>query len=259
MTIDGRKAVIELIVSRNTEILKLGIASGHFTPTLFWLLDPKTFQPVPPQNGKWSRLRKTDDIIAAAMVGCVVLDAKHGADAVRVKDGMIEYVELKLAIVECSNYWVNKNGTIYTGYGDTSPSGNLNATGLQSNISGSFSHIGDAEDKRRPTILVVMEDSENPLVGAWEISGDQVVVCLTTNRVKKTEAKRNKGEIKLSTFLSLGKDTPTVIESSGLESLKLKIRNQAQKSPFERNEPEPAGRKKGKKSEKVVDSVNLLA
>ena len=255
---EGRKAVIELVVERNTLILAAQISQGHPSPTLFWMIDPETFEPVRPKRHKWSKGRKSDDVIAAAVANSAVLYAKHGADAVRItEDGEIEYIELKLAIVERENYWINDNGTIYTGHGYNSD----NRSALTSNVSGGFSHIGNAEEKRRPTYLVVMTDEHDvAVVGCWRLEADVVFDCLTKNQVKRIkplseaerEKKSKKREIKLCTFLTKGTETGTSVPAIGLDELKRLIREENRRSPHERGIPAPPPRKS--KLKIVIDS-----
>lgn len=245
---EGICETIKLVLKRNELILRSQMDEGHLTPSKLMMVHPANLEPVAINPRKWSKARKLDDLVAATLIGAVVLDAKHGADAVRVtEDGQLEYIELKLAIVDRETYWVNENGTIYAGFGDDEN----NRTSLKSNISGSFSHIGDPEEKRRATYLVVMDEDADAVIGAWRMSGDTVYDCLTRNQTKRiiplTEEeclkKSRKRDIKLSTFIGKGEQVETFIPSIGIEALEAKIRAEGRQSAHARGLPIPARRK----------------
>lgn len=249
MSEEGRKAVIELVLSRNDLIIASQLKEGHPTITRFWMIDPVTFEPVMAKAFKWSRGRKSDDVIAAAIIRAVVLKAKTGADALRINEkDEIEEIELKLAIVETETYWVNNNGTIYSGHGCDSN----HRTSLFSNISGGFSHIGNPEEKRRPTYLVVMvDDCATPVVGAWRLEGDVVFDYITQNQSFKVNVpadadrskKSKKVDIKLSTFINRGVWVETKVDTLGIEALQTLIRNEGRNSPHAMGVPVPTKKK----------------
>jgi hypothetical protein len=209
--------------------------SNNFCASQYYMIDT-SMNLIMPETHSYTVFRKSDDIIAAAVVGVLAIMAPHGDDAIKLNPMTLNFdpVELKLAIRSKSDFGILENGLSCNSYkppglysGDLICNDKNKRTNLRSAISAGYKIQHNLKSKNMETFFVIMDADTREVVTVRSITGDKILefltVCNNTGVIKKSSNRF----IKLIKFMNDGKSVDTMIPQLGLEVWENQIRRKS--------------------------------
>lgn len=193
-------------------------------------------QLVPPGAHDLDVMRKNDDLLPAALIGALVIDALHGHDALMLEGDQLKPVELKLALTYRNKYWITPRKAIYTGFANIDGRKSC----FRSDVAANYEIKHNLDSKNVPTFLVAIDKVSYEVIDCYMMQGEEVLARLQHNRVKNEarDKKISKIELKLNAFMASG-SRYYVGEAIGVEAYEEQIRTLAVEVPYNAKAPSP--------------------
>jgi hypothetical protein len=191
---------------------------------------------VPPGAHDLDVMRKNDDLLPAALIGALVIDALHGHDALMLEGDQLKPVELKLALTYRNKYWITPRKAIYTGFGNFEGRKSC----FRSDVAANYEIKHNLNSKDVSTYLVAIDKVTYEVIDCYMMEGKEVLARLQHNRVKNEarDKKISKIELKLNAFMASGTRF-YVGEAIGVEAYEAQIRASAVEVPYNAKAPSP--------------------
>jgi hypothetical protein len=161
---------------------------------------------------------KAHDIRCAVILGLLpILGKKTGPDAKKLVGIIFQDVELKSSYTDESKFYKTERNTVYSVSQDAIINGTAfkrNTTGLKSSYNAAYNIKDNISSKGIHTCLVIFDSRNDDVIDSYEIDSQ----TMTTYLNGRTASKTGSLTIKLSTFMSKGVQSTTVIPVVGFDN-----------------------------------------
>lgn len=191
----------------NQSLLSQRLSDALITAQEYYWIDKTGEQIIAPGNHKLNICRKTDDLVAAIIVGALPISTGHGVDAYIWNPITLEMdpIEVKLCYKSKANFIKTSNGALNAGTAPTFDRfGKLNNASLRSSVSAHYEIVNNLNSKAIDTYLVLIDEDLLDLICVYKIPGSKIVDILSTNAATGEIRTSKKRCIHLSKFVNEG-------------------------------------------------------